>query len=113
MNNIGKTIKLLQEQIKELQQENNELKNKLATLQSNNLPSFGGRISSEELICVEQIEMLRSKSIGRELTLEEVKKLDLLNKNLRLAREQATQVIDTIEYANISEEELENIASQE
>ena len=57
--------------------------------------------------------MLRSKSIGRELTLEEVKKLDLLNKNLRLAREQATSVIDTIEYQSMSAEELEQIASQE
>lgn len=96
--------------IEKLQDENESLKSKLATLQSNNLPTFGGRVSSEELICVEQIEMLRAKSIGRELTLEEVKKLDLLNKNLRLAREQATQVIDTLEYSNISEEDLENIA---
>ena len=96
--------------IEKLQEENESLKNKVATLQSNNLPTFGGRVSSEELICVEQIEMLRAKSIGRELTLEEVKKLDLLNKNLRLAREQATQVIDTLEYSNISEEDLESIA---
>ena len=96
--------------IEKLQEENESLKSKLATLQSNNLPTFGGRVSSEELICVEQIELLRAKSIGRELTLEEVKKLDLLNKNLRLAREQATQVIDTLEYSNISEEDLENIA---
>lgn len=96
--------------IQKLQEENASLKERL----SNQAPSLlGGKVSTEEMICIEQLEMLRSKSIGRELTLEEVKKLDLLNKNLRLAREQATSVIDTIEYQSMSAEELEQIASQE
>jgi hypothetical protein len=96
--------------IEKLQEENASLKERL----SNGAPSLlGGKVSTEEMICIEQLEMLRSKSIGRELTLEEVKKLDLLNKNLRLAREQATSVIDTIEYQSMSAEELEQIASQE
>jgi hypothetical protein len=96
--------------IQKLQEENASLKERL----SNQAPSLlGGKVSTEEMICIEQLEMLRSKSIGRELTLEEVKKLDLLNKNLRLAREQATSVIDTIEYQSLSAEELEQIAAQE
>lgn len=96
--------------IEKLQEENTSLKERL----SNSSPSLiGGRISTEEIICIEQLEMLRSKSIGRELTLEEVKKLDLLNKNLRLAREQTTSVIDTVDYQNMTAEELEQIASQE
>ena len=96
--------------IQKLQEENASLKERL----SNQAPSLlGGKVSTEEMICIEQLEMLRSKSIGRELTLEEVKKLDLLNKNLRLAREQATSVIDTIEYQSMSAEELEQIAAQE
>ena len=99
--------------IEKLRAENEDLKNKLATLQQNRLPTLGGKISTEELICVEQIEILRSKSLGRELTLEETKKLDLFVKNLRLAREQATQVIDTLDYQSLTPEELENIAQSE
>jgi hypothetical protein len=99
--------------IQKLRDENEQLKAKLAELQSNRLPMLGGKISTEELICVEQIEILRGKSLGRELTLEETKKLDLFVKNLRLAREQATQVIDTMDYQSLSQEELENIAQSD
>ena len=100
--------------IQKLKEENEQLKAKLAELQSNKLQSnVGGKISTEELICMEQIELLRAKSLGRELTLEETKKLDLLIKNLRLAREQATQVIDTVDYQSLSVDELEKIAQSE
>jgi len=99
--------------IQKLRDENEQLKAKLSELQSNRLPILGGKIPTEELICVEQIEILRSKSLGRELTLEETKKLDLFVKNLRLAREQATQVIDTMDYQSLSQEELENIAQSD
>jgi hypothetical protein len=99
--------------IEKLKAENEELKAQLAALQQNKLAKVNGRVSTEELICIEQIELLRSKSLGRELTLEEAKKLDLFVKNLRLAREQATQVIDTVDYQTLSQEELENIAQSE
>lgn len=100
--------------IEKLQAENTMLKEKLSNAQSlPTIPNFGGRVSSEEMICIEQIEILKNKSVGRELTLEEVKKLDLLNKNLRLAREQATQVIDTMDYQSMSTEELEQLAQSD
>lgn len=68
-------------------------------------------ISAEELICIEQIQILRSKSANRELDLDEVKRLDILIKNLRLIRDQSTQAIDTVGYRDVSEAELVAIAT--
>ena len=42
------------------------------------------KISPEEMICIEQINIFHNRSAERELTLDEVKRLDLLIKNLRL-----------------------------
>jgi predicted nucleotidyltransferase component of viral defense system len=69
-------------------------------------------VSPEEMICIEQIEMLRNRSYGRELSLDEVKRLDLLVKNLRLIREQSTQVLNTTAYEHIKEDELLSIAAK-
>jgi predicted nucleotidyltransferase component of viral defense system len=69
------------------------------------------RISSEEQICMEQIEILKNRSRDRELSLDEVKRLDILIKNLRLIREQATQVINTTEMSEFEEDALVAIAS--
>ena len=101
--------------VDKLQQENAFLKEKLNQLESfaKNGPSLGiQKVATEELICMEQIEILRNKSHGRELTLDEVKRLDLLVKNLRLSREQATQVVDTMDYQSVTEDDLVAIASQ-
>ncbi|MDW8347318.1 MAG: hypothetical protein RML94_10205 [Bacteroidia bacterium] len=88
--------------------ENAALKERIKCLEE--IISNTHRISSEELICMEQIEQLKFASSKRELTLEEVKKLDLLVKNLRLIREQSTQVID-LTTEGVSEDELIRIAS--
>ena len=48
--------------------------------------------SNEELICEKQILLLKDQSIIRELTLEEVKKMDLLVKNLNLTRGKSTSI---------------------
>lgn len=90
-----------------LKKENEILKEKIHNLET--LLTQKHRISTEELICLEQIEILRAFSLKRELTLEEVKKLDILIKNLRLLREQSTQVIDISE--GLSDEELIKIAT--
>ena len=45
-------------------------------------------ISDEEAICVEQIHKLKENSGKRQLSTDEVKKLDILHKNLKLARGQ-------------------------
>lgn len=95
--------------ITKLKKENEELKNRIEHLE-NILKGNSYGISSEELICIEQIENLKKISSKRELTLEEVKKLDLLIKNLRLIREQSTEVIDVSTAGEISDEELIKIA---
>lgn len=60
----------------------------------------------EEIICIEQISVLKNRSSQRELSLDEVKRLDLLIKNLRLIREQSTQAIDVVDYTNMKEADL-------
>lgn len=94
-----------------LKRENEELKEKIKHLEQLLLKG-PHQISSEELICMEQIETLKANSAKRELTLEEIKKLDLLVKNLRLIREQSTQVID-VSTEGLSDDELLKIVSSE
>lgn len=47
-----------------------------------------------EVICIQQIDRLHHASQIRELGLEEVKRLDLLVKNLKLIREESTIVVN-------------------
>lgn len=94
---------------KNLEEKVKHLENLLLSLENNNIVS---QITPEEMICIEQINGLKSKSSNRELSLDEVKRLDLLVKNLRLIREQSTQVINTKEYSNVKEAELVAIATQ-
>lgn len=94
-----------------LKRENDELREKVKHLEELLLKG-PHQISAEELICMEQIEVIKANSAKRELTLEEVKKLDLLVKNLRLIREQSTQVID-VATEGVSDDELLKIVSKE
>lgn len=93
--------------------ENKKLQEKLAHAESL-LTSLSGvhKIAPEEMICIEQINVLHNRSSQRELNLEEVKRLDLLIKNLRLIREQSTQVIDSVVIRDVEETELVKIASE-
>lgn len=50
-------------------------------------------LEDEEMICIMQIQRLKDISQKRELTLDEVKKLDLLHKNLKLSRGENTVVV--------------------
>ena len=107
--NKAKDLKVIAETqhalIEKLQAEIVELKKKA------NKPAPTLRVSSEEIICLEQIEILRGRSNNRELSLDEVKRLDILIKNLRLIREQATQVISSGDYSDVEEADLVAIAS--
>lgn len=98
-----------QKLIENLLAENKSLKEKLSHLEQL-LTSNVTKSSQEEIICIEQIEILKSKSASRELSLDEVKRLDLLIKNLRLAREQSTEVITTTDYSEVKEADLVAIA---
>lgn len=95
--------------IQKLKKENNILVEKVAhlegMLQSRVIPQ-ALPLSDEEIICIEQLNILKSLSTKRELSLDEVKRLDLLIKNLRLIREQSTQTIDSIDYSNMKEADL-------
>lgn len=49
-------------------------------------------LTPEEALIEGQIEILQNRAINFELTLEDVKKLDLLIKNKRLVKEQSTTI---------------------
>lgn len=101
-------INKLQQDIATLQLKNNQLE----YLLKQNF-SLSNKLSPEEMICMEQIDILRSASNNRELSLDEVKRLDLLIKNLRLIREQSTQVINSVDYNTVVEDDLVAIARGE
>jgi hypothetical protein len=102
--------------ITKLQEENNFLKQKLGHLERMLVELEQRKVSfnnmqDEELICIEQIQVLKQKSSSRELSLDEAKRLDLFIKNLRLIREQSTEVINSADYRDLGEEALVRIAS--
>lgn len=69
-------------------------------------------LSDEELIAQLQLERIKFKALEQELTLEEIKKYDLLVKNKRLAEGNATVVADYKKLPeNVSDEDLLQIAS--
>jgi len=95
-------------EIYQLKQENILLKQKVEQLES--FISIQSIITNEELICTEQIAALRTRSANRELSLDEVKRLDILIKNLRLIKNQSTDATDQKDYRNVKEADLVAIA---
>lgn len=94
----------------QLKKENDLLKEKVTHLEG--LLVKTTPVTPEELICVEQIDIIKQKSAGRELSLDEIKRLDLLIKNLRLVKEQSTQTIEHKDYRNVKETDLVAIARE-
>lgn len=92
---------------KSLEEKVTHLEFLLSSLERNNVVSS---YNAEELICIEQIQILKGKSSGRELSLDEVKRFDLLMKNLCLIRGQSTNPSEHGDYSNIKEAELVAIA---
>lgn len=85
-----KQILQLSKKIKELEDKNNDLvqkskENKALTLVNieNTTPSNLGLKDDAEVIAQIQIKMLKEQAYGRELTLEETKKLEIFNKILK------------------------------
>jgi hypothetical protein len=69
--------------------------------------------STEQTICEIEIERLKETAMSRGLTLEETKRLDLLVKNLFLAKEQKKDVAPSFRNLNnVSNATLIEIASQ-
>lgn len=71
----------------------------------------GGVITPEEQICIEQIDRLKYDSTNRQLTLEEVKRLDLLVKNLKLIRDGNTITVESKKVDTLQEADLVAIAT--
>lgn len=99
---------MLLEENKRLQEEINKLQLKIKQLQSGVT-----HVSDEELIANTQLERLKMKAMEQELTLEEIKKFDLLVKNKKLSEANTTSL--PAEYKNLPEDindsELLQIAS--
>lgn len=103
------TIELLVEKNKQLSAEVEHLKKLLI----NSVPMLTQEssvskiiITPEEAVIESQIQIIQDRSYNQELTLEDVKKLDLLIKNKRLVKEQSTTIqgeskkIDKKHYTN-------------
>lgn len=96
--------------IDKYQRELTILKNKNYQLENLLLNKFSAPLTPEENICIQQIDRLEKLSNERQLTLEEVKRLDLLIKNLKLIREESTVIVQNRTPDNIEEADLVAIA---
>ena len=109
--NLAQTVDTLIKQLEQKEQEITFLKSAMRQLES---PSDGLIMinpSDEELISDIQLRKLKDSATMRELTLEEVKKFDLLVKNKRLSQNVAP-IIDTRkqEMKELPKEKLIEIA---
>lgn len=104
------TIIQLSKKLKKLEEERDHLKQLLESsvpiLKDDSKPELGQKFltSSEESICVMQLEKLRDISIGRELTLEEARRVEIFSKVLSASRN-SPKVIE-FKTKNMSNEEL-------
>lgn len=111
---VKEFVEKQQELLENFMQENVNLKQQLShaneIIKSMGAPLILGTENEEELICIQQIKILRERSNTRELDINDVKKLDLLIKNIRLIRSQPTDNINA-SYKDVSEEDLLAIAA--
>jgi hypothetical protein len=101
------TIVSLNKQINELKAKNSSLETTLKSIPASDskiiqFPQYS--ITAEEEICLKQLENLRVASSGRDLTLEEARKLEIYAKILVSIRSKEKDV--TGEYKKLSTEEL-------
>jgi len=102
-----KVIEKLCKQIEALKEKNEHLETILKSVVK---PNMSIEVTPEELICIEQINIIKNRSSQRELTTDEVKKLDLLIKNLKLLRQESTVIMSKSSYRSMPDEELLAIA---
>lgn len=84
----------LDKALKALDKRDEEIRH-LQTLLSGSVPnvvSLAQPVSDEEMIALRQLENLKLIAMSRDLTLEEIKKYDLLVKNKRLSQGSPTQI---------------------
>jgi hypothetical protein len=104
------------EVVENLKKENNILKSKLRQLEGvlmSQSSTLTLRLSPEEQICIRQIAILHERSEQKELNKEEVLKLDLLVKNLKIIRQEANMIIESNKSSKLTEAELLALVTQE
>lgn len=113
-----KQILQLSKKIKELEDKNNDLvqkskENKTLSLVNvdNTLPTNLGLKDDAEVISQIQIKMLKEQAFGRELTLEETKKLEIFNKILKQPVEKDKPI--KVDAKVLKEEDLLKAVSEE
>lgn len=88
-------------QVRRLEEKNKHLENILMSKSS----GLALHLAPEEVICLQQIAFLEEQSMKRALTLDEVKRLDLLVKNLNVIREtailEANKAVDQLKEADL------------
>lgn len=113
ISNLNETIDKL---LRQLESKDNEILELQQRLNEGVLPktNLAAPLADEELISSAQLERLKNAALNRELSLEEVKKFDLLVKNKRLAQGEATTIDANYRSlpANIQKTELIRIASK-
>lgn len=102
----------LKETISRLETENKSLKLIIDT----NLPSLGSQIvdlslgiSNQQLICEVQLTMLKDRAVIQELTIEEVKKVQILTDVLSKCR--GSKTTEEVSVSRMSDEDLLKAAS--
>lgn len=103
-------IERLTFEIKTLKEKNQHLEHLLTSLSQGETVT---QVTPEEMICIEQIQILKSKSSQRELSLEEAKRLDIFVKNLKVIRGDSSQVIDAPLLEKVTTDDLIAIARKE
>lgn len=109
---VQKQQELLEKFMRECTQLKKQLEHANELLKNNTSGLLIGQLNEEELICVEQIKILKERSQTRELDINDVKKLDLLIKNLRLIRSQPTENSQEVPFRDVSEVDLVAIATR-
>lgn len=98
----------------EILKQYNKLKieyNKLELIvRENGLSDEVSKISDTEAICIDQIKRLKEKSLLHDFVEADAKVLDLLHKNLRMARGQVIEKDNNKKTKGLSNEELLEIA---
>lgn len=102
-------IAALRAEIDRLTKENTKFRISLRELDPDYDPN---QICDVEAICQEQLEKLRAESAIRELSTDEAKRLEILHRNLKLARGEDLRVNWEGHAKRMSDTELEKIAKR-
>jgi hypothetical protein len=103
-------------EIKALKEEMRKLRNELAKykilLKDVDEDASIDGITDAEVICVNELDKLRKSSAERELSSDEIKNMDILHKNLKLAQGKSSRISGSGKAKKLSAEELESLAKE-